>query len=50
MTIQGHGGAKEDRTLTWATKDWEVQQEVQRDLRLGGRKGWDYGEEKIVEQ
>lgn len=49
MTVSGHSGPEEDGTLTRSTTDWEERQEVPRDRKLGGQKGRDYGEEKIVE-
>lgn len=49
MTTAGHSGCEEDETLTRSTTGWEERQEVQKDMKLGGQKGRDYGEEKIVE-
>lgn len=49
MTTAGHSGPEEHGTLTRSTTDWGERQEVQRDMKSGGQKGRDYGEEKIME-
>lgn len=49
VTTAGHSGCEEDETLTRSTTGWEERQEFQKDMKLGGQKGKDNGEEKIVE-